>query len=171
MVSRRTFVKVTAAGVLTWWATGRSGAQLAFAESTAAALDVTQLKQFSSPLLVPPVMPRARRIVQRGGKNVDYYEIAVRQFEQQMLPAGHPRTKAFGYGAVTAERKGEPLVGLFHAPSLTIEARTGTPVRVKWINELVDSEGNSCLICSRSTRPCTGPTRACSVATPTPRPI
>jgi hypothetical protein len=28
--------------------------------------------------------------VQRGGKNVDYYEISMKQFAQQILPAGLP---------------------------------------------------------------------------------
>ena len=27
-------------------------------------------------------------------------------------------------------------------PSLTIEAKHGTPVRIKWINQLVDQSGN-----------------------------
>jgi hypothetical protein len=45
----------------------------------------------------------------------------------------------WGYGAVAAaSRKG---LLLHHAPSLTIEAKWNRPVRVKWINELVDGEG------------------------------
>jgi hypothetical protein len=43
-------------------------------------------------------MPRAGTIVQRGGKNVDYYEISVRQFSRQILPAGLPPTTVWGYG-------------------------------------------------------------------------
>ena len=31
---------------------------------------------------------------------------------------------------------------IHNAPSLTIEAKANTPVRVKWINELVDANGN-----------------------------
>ena len=31
---------------------------------------------------------------------------------------------------------------IHHAPSLTIEAQWNRPVRVKWINELVDASGN-----------------------------
>ena len=31
-------------------------------------------------------MPRTGKIVVQGGKNIDYYEIAVRQFEQHILP-------------------------------------------------------------------------------------
>jgi spore coat protein A len=35
-----------------------------------------------------------------GGKPVDYYEISMRQFQQQILPAGLPKTTVWGYGAV-----------------------------------------------------------------------
>ncbi|MFP5417300.1 MAG: multicopper oxidase family protein [Actinomycetes bacterium] len=143
MISRRTFFKVTSAGALTLWVTGGSGVARAVAAPVAgAALAAASIDQFASSLLVPPVMPRSARLVQRGGKNVDYYEIAVRQFSQQVLPEGHPPTTVWGYGPLSTDRKGAPLTDLFHAPSLTIEARTGTPVRVKWINGLVDSDGN-----------------------------
>ena len=61
----------------------------------------------------------------------------MRQFQQQILPAGLPATTVWGYGAVkSASRRG---LLLHNAPSLTIEANWKIPVRVKWINErLVD---------------------------------
>jgi spore coat protein A, manganese oxidase len=71
-------------------------------------------------MLIPPVMPRAGTIRQKGGKNVDYYEISMRQFAQQILPAGLPATTVWGYGAVAAQSKRGLL--LHNAPSLTIEA-------------------------------------------------
>ncbi len=44
---------------------------------------------------------------QPGGKPVDYYEISMRQFAQQILPAGLPATTVWGYGAVSgAEQAG-----------------------------------------------------------------
>ncbi len=58
---------------------------------------------------------------------------------QQMLPAGLPATTVWGYGPVTTDRKQGLLI--HHAPSLTIEARRGRPVRIRWINELVDANG------------------------------
>ena len=49
-------------------------------------------------------------------------------------------TTVWGYGAVkSASTKG---LLLHNAPSLTIEAKASRPVRVKWINELVDANGN-----------------------------
>jgi len=56
-------------------------------------LDPISVPKFQTPLLIPPVMPKAGKIIQKGGKNVDYYEISVRQFSQQILPAGLPRRR------------------------------------------------------------------------------
>jgi spore coat protein A, manganese oxidase len=84
-------------------------------------------------------MPSAGKITQQGGQNIDYYEISMRQFAQQILPAGLPPTTVWGYGAVaSASRRG---LLIHNAPSLTIEAGWNRPVRVKWINELVDDNG------------------------------
>lgn len=141
MLSRRAFFAYTGGSMLTLYVVGRSGTPVAVgAPLPGGSLDPGSIPRFASPLLVPPLMPRAGRLV-RKGRNIDYYEIAVRQFQQQLLPAGFPATHVWGYGAVAADRKGRKLEGLFHAPSLTIRAKVGTPVRVKWVNELVDAEG------------------------------
>ena len=103
------------------------------AQIPGATLPPGSIPKYRTPLLVPPAMPRAGKLkVKGGGKNIDYYEIAVRQFEQQILPAGLPATTVWGYGPRVAQ--GGPSI--FNAPSLTIEAKHGTPVRVKWVNEL-----------------------------------
>src|SRR4029077_7652016 len=91
-------------------------------------------------LLVPPVMPRAGVLANRGGKQVDYYEISMRQISQQILPAGLPATTVWGYGAVASMSSRVMLI--HNAPSLTIEAEWDRPVRVKWINDLRDGAGN-----------------------------
>ena len=102
------------------------------------------IPKYQTPMLIPPAMPRAGKVKQTMGKNVDYYEIAVRQFPQQILPPdipGHPdmpRTTVWGYGPVSAQNG----AAIFNAPSLTIEAKYDKPVRIKWINELVDANGN-----------------------------
>jgi len=77
-------------------------------------------------------MPRAATIDVPGGGTIDYYDLAVRQFDQQILPAGMPTTTVWGYGPRTAQGGS----AIFNAPSLTIEAKHGTPVRVRWTNEL-----------------------------------
>jgi FtsP/CotA-like multicopper oxidase with cupredoxin domain len=91
-------------------------------------------------MLVPPVMPRAATIRMPGGKPADYYEISMRQISQQILPAGFDETTVWGYGAKSAQSNRGLLI--HHAPSLTIEARQNRPVRIKWINELVDDGGD-----------------------------
>ncbi|HWQ56532.1 MAG TPA: hypothetical protein VN442_22790, partial [Bryobacteraceae bacterium] len=87
------------------------------------------------PLVIPPAMPMTRTIVQRGQGPVDNYEIAVRQFRQQILPTNMPSTTVWSYGSVNHP-------GTFNYPAFTIEARFNRAVRVKWINDLKDANGN-----------------------------
>src|SRR3990172_8676709 len=103
-------------------------------------LDPGDVPKYQTLLLIPPVMPTAGTITQKGGMNIDYYEISVKQFPQQILPAGMPSTTVWGYGAIASDSKRGLL--LHNAPSLTIEAQWKRPVRVKWINDLVDGNGD-----------------------------
>jgi len=95
-------------------------------------LDPTTVPKWVTPLVIPPAMPRQAAI---QNDSIDYYVIAVRQFLQQILPAGHPATTVWSYGSVAGG-------GTFNYPAFTIEATVDRPVRVKWINELVDGSGN-----------------------------
>ena len=140
MISRRAFLKLSAAGAAALYASthGRFLPR-AFAQIPGGSLDPLSVSKYQTPLLTPPVMPKAGTIMQKG-RPIDYYEISMRQFAEQILPAGLPATTVWGYGAVkSASKKG---LLLHNAPSLTIEARANAPVRVKWINELVDANGN-----------------------------
>lgn len=57
-------------------------------------LDPTTIPQFVDPLPIPRTMPKAGTV---GG--ADYYEIALRQFQQQVLPSKNfPKTTVWGYG-------------------------------------------------------------------------
>lgn len=141
VLTRRTFIKAAgAAGAgFILYATLPDGRATALAHVAHASLPGGEIPKFATPLLIPPVMPRAGTITVRGGKNIDSYEISMRQFPQQVLPAGYPMTTVWGYGAVASARKKGLLV--HNAPSLTIEAKWGRPVRVKWINDLVNDDG------------------------------
>ncbi len=142
MISRRDFLKISGAGLLSLYGVTRGKVTLkAQAAIPGGTLDPAIVNKFITPLLIPPVMPKAAVIRQRGGKQVDYYEISMRQFEQQILPPGLPITTVWGYGAVNGAGSRNALL-LHHAPSLTIEAQAGRPVRVKWINDLKDANGN-----------------------------
>jgi FtsP/CotA-like multicopper oxidase with cupredoxin domain len=144
-VSRRDFLRISGGAGVGLMFVGQVGGQLFEIPVAAAAipggtLDPAQVPKYLTPLLIPPVMPRAGTINRRGGKPVDYYEISMRQFAQQVLPAGMPATTVWGYGAIASESKRGLL--LHNAPSLTIEASYNRPVRVKWINDLIDTDGN-----------------------------
>jgi spore coat protein A, manganese oxidase len=102
-------------------------------------LNPKSIPQFVEPLTIPGVMAPSS-----STKKLDYYEIAVRQFQQQILPAQDfqgipkqpfPKTTVWSYGTVDPE-------GAFNYPAFSIEAKAGKPVRVKWINQLVDANGN-----------------------------
>ena len=141
MITRRDFLKVTGGSTVAWYVATQTGwIQSAVAAIPGGTLDPAAIPRFVTPLLIPPVMPRAGRISRRGGQPIDTYEISMRQFSQQILPATMPTTTVWGYGAVrSASRRG---LLLHNAPSLTIEARWNRPVRVKWINDLVDDDGD-----------------------------
>ena len=139
-ITRRGFIKYTGATTLTLYASTRLGLRQAIAQIPGGTLDPHSVAKYQTPMLIPPVMPRAGKRVRTGGKNADYYEISVKQFPQQILPAGFPATVVWGYGAVASESTRGLL--LHNAPSLTIEAEYDRPAVIKWINDLVDASGN-----------------------------
>jgi FtsP/CotA-like multicopper oxidase with cupredoxin domain len=142
MITRRDFLKIgttVGTGVAFFW---RGDTLYARANASRVAMPVGQLPggtlapaavpKYQAQLLIPPAMPRTGKIKVKGDRNIDYYEIAVRQFQQQILPPGFPPTTVWGYGPKVA-RSG---AAIFNAPSLTIEAKYNKSVRIKWINEL-----------------------------------
>jgi spore coat protein A len=92
-------------------------------------LDPNTIPKYAAPLFVMPAMPRSGT-----SSGIDTYQIAARQFGQQILPSGFPTTQVFGFGSTTDS-------ATFHYPSPTIEARVGNPVRVTWANQLMTSSG------------------------------
>ena len=146
MLSRRDFIKIGVigaavglVGVVGYVTVGKKFKPFAFGFKPADLLGPLDIKKFQSALLIPPVMPKAGTIGS-GSDEIDYYEISMRQFEQQILPAGMPKTTVWGYGAVKSASTDGLL--LHNAPSLTIEATSQKPLRIKWINELMDENGN-----------------------------
>jgi FtsP/CotA-like multicopper oxidase with cupredoxin domain len=141
MVDRRRFLQIGTFAGAGFYLYYRNGLPRVFAAPIpGGTLDPLFVPKFETPLLIPPVMPKAGTIKLKGGQNADYYEISMRQFRQQILPAGLPQTTVWGYGAVKSASKRGLLI--HNAPSLTIEAQWKRPVRVKWINDLVDSNGH-----------------------------
>jgi spore coat protein A len=141
MLTRRSFLKLTGASTVAWYVATQAGwMEQAMAAIPGGTLDPAGVAKFLTAMLIPPVMPRAGTLTMPGGKPADYYEISMRQLSQQILPAGMPATTVWGYGAVKSSTSRGLL--LHHAPSLTIETTWKRPVRIKWINELVDGSGN-----------------------------
>lgn len=109
------------------------------AMSSAAAeptLNPTSITKYVTPLVIPPAMPYATQ-----DSSMTTYNIAVKQFQQQILPAGMPKTTVWSYGDASGPAPGAPGSS-FNYPAFTVETRSNALVRVKWINGLVDAEGN-----------------------------
>ena len=97
----------------------------------------TSYPKYVVPMPIPPVMRLTGHFRDHHGHLIDYYEIAVRQFSQQVLPETDTYgntlgpTTVWGYGSAHVPSS-------FSFPAYTIEARCDHPVRVKWINQLID---------------------------------
>ncbi|NMG75354.1 multicopper oxidase family protein [Aromatoleum diolicum] len=130
MTTKREFLRIsTLAGAGTFLFTKFGFIRRAFAAIPGGTLDPALITKYAMPLVIPPAMPKT------SSGRVDYYEIAVRQFQQQILPTPLPRTTVWSYGSANHP-------DTFNYPAFTIEARYGRPVRVKWINDLKDADGN-----------------------------
>lgn len=130
MTTKREFLRIsTLAGAGTFLFTKFGFIRRAFAAIPGGTLDPASITKYAMPLVIPPAMPKT------SGGRVDYYEIAVRQFQQQILPTPLPLTTVWSYGSANHPET-------FNYPAFTIEARYGRPVRVKWINDLKDANGN-----------------------------
>jgi len=105
-------------------------------------IDTDAINKFEIPLVIPPVM--------NNTGTADIYDIAVRQFQQQILPGGiwntlgattqtFPATTVWSYGPAadpTPVTAPDPL-SQFNYPAYTVETMSNMPVSVRWINELV----------------------------------
>jgi spore coat protein A len=130
LVSRRHFLKASAMAGAGVFIACRFRTSPLFAAIAGGTLDPTTIPKYEESLVIPPAMPISGI---NGG--FDYYQIAVQQFEQQILPPGMPKTKVWSYGSLTHQ-------GTFNYPAFTIEATYNRPVRVKWVNNLIDADGN-----------------------------
>jgi spore coat protein A len=109
-------------------------------------LDPLTIPKYVTPLVIPPVMNT------NGSSN--QYDIAVRQFQQQILPGGiwatlpgctgqnctFPPTTVWSYGpaADTAPAVAPDPASQFNYPAYTVENTANTTTTVNWINDLKD---------------------------------
>jgi FtsP/CotA-like multicopper oxidase with cupredoxin domain len=136
------------------------GATSAFAQPLpGGTLDPLTIPKYVTPLVIPPVMDND------GAANS--YDIAVRQFQQQILPGGiwdtvadptdiypnFPPTTVWSYGPDADSAPDSSALGggvgvapapnsQFNYPAYTVETFADVKVGVRWINDLVDGSGN-----------------------------
>lgn len=150
MVTRRLFLRVSAAGAVGAWLAGAATTEAAAAgvpraddagrrpgpgAGLAPLLAATAIPQFRSALPIPAVMPKVgRRNAPRGP--IDEYAVSARQVWQQMLPPPYPTTPVWAYGPA-GDRSGRQHSS--PAPTIVVEAEV--PAQVRWVNELVDAAG------------------------------
>ena len=94
-------------------------------------LDPTTIPKYGQPLVLPPVLYDDKG----GSEPLDDVEVSLRQIEQQVLPPGFPKTPLWAYGDPNN-------LSTFFNPGFTIEVTKDTISRVKWINGLVNGEGD-----------------------------
>jgi FtsP/CotA-like multicopper oxidase with cupredoxin domain len=110
-------------------------------------LDPNSIPKYVTPLVIPPVM--------NDTGNANDYDIAVRQFQQQILPGGiwntingrtdaFPATPIWSYGPAAEDRAAVATLvapspaSQFNYPAYTVEATKDTTVTVDWVNDLID---------------------------------
>ncbi len=125
-------------------------------------IDPTSIPKYVTPLIIPPVMPTSTASPAPAAQ----YDIAVRQFKQQILPGGifgatfpnplgagtvtgFPATTVWSYGrsedpmpdssAIAGGAVGvaPALNSSFNYPAFTVENTTNSATTVRWINDLV----------------------------------
>jgi len=118
----------------------------AFPGADVCILDPLGINKYELPLVIPPVMD--------NDGAPDSYDIAVRQFKQQILPGGIwnalgltaqtlPATTVWSYGPAgdTVPAIAPDAGSQFNYPAYTVETTSMVPVDVRWINDLVDGSG------------------------------
>ena len=141
MINRRGFLKLSTAAMAGMLLSSKTRFLRIQAAIPGGSLDPTLVPKYRAPLVKPPVMPGKGKIKMKGMKNAEYYEIAVRQFQQQVLPSGYPLTTVWSYGPFDDPRT-VAEGGSYHYPAFTIESKWRRPAVVKWVNGLVDEQGN-----------------------------
>jgi spore coat protein A len=134
---------VTGSAVLVASGVMMVGAQAA----TPPPIDPTTIPKYVTPLVIPPVMKKA------PGATTNDYDIAVRQFKQQILPGGiwatlpgcagqncsFPATTVWSYGpdADPTPAVAPDPASQFNYPAYTVENEARIPTTVDWMNQLV----------------------------------
>jgi len=122
------------------------GTSISAAPLPGGSLDPTKIPKYVTPLVIPPEMPKSPAASPLNTPAADY-NIAVRQFSQQILPAGFGPTTVWSYGRAEDVIPAGFVAPVpvangvsFNYPSFTVEALSGTFTSVRWINDLKDPQ-------------------------------
>ncbi|HWP96050.1 MAG TPA: multicopper oxidase [Syntrophomonadaceae bacterium] len=104
-------------------------------------LDPNTVPKYVNQLFVPPVFEpivvKDRHTCKVKSHN---YRVTVREFAQQILPAGFPKTTVWGYsGKVRDPKTGKIIDNFISTPGPTFEAVRHIPINVQWVNNLTGS--------------------------------
>ncbi len=103
-------------------------------------LDPNTVPKFVNQLSRPPIfVPVGTKFDRSTGKNIPLYEVTENTVFQQILPAGFPKTKIYGYGGqVNTAKPGEPqkIETVFSTPGPTFEATSDQRIFVHYVNNL-----------------------------------
>lgn len=141
MITRRSFLRVAAVvGAGIFLPVRLNGGKKTYlyipARAAQAVIEPLTIPKFEDQLIIPPAIPRVSEIALPDGSLADYYEITVKQFEQNILPV------SMGLASTVWSFVKEDDLSTYHFPGFSIEAVVDKPVRVKWINGLVDEQGD-----------------------------
>jgi len=101
-------------------------------------LNPRTIPKFVDQLIIPPIYEPTIWIDANGDPQHNY-TIDVTEFYEQILPAGFPQTKVWGYGGNVYINPITGQPGYFrYTPGATFEAVRGIPIQVKWINSLTN---------------------------------
>ena len=95
----------------------------------------------------------------QGRRNIDYYEISVRQFAQQILPGGPAGDDGLGLRRRHVAPAGGPVIHQRAVADDRGEVRTGRSGSSGSTSSVDADAATTCRTCCRSTRRCTGRTR------------
>ncbi|HEX6383836.1 MAG TPA: multicopper oxidase [Anaerolineae bacterium] len=130
MTTRREFLKLSGATGAAFYLSTKFGLlRRAWAQIPGGSLKPGDVDKFVLPLVKPPAMPG------KSNKNKNKFDIAVRQFQQRILPEPHPKTTVWSYGSVKHP-------STFNYPAFTIEANWNKTTQVLWRNQLLDAQGD-----------------------------
>jgi len=112
-------------------------------------LDPKAIPKFTNQLVIPPVYAPTAYVTDPfdSSRTIPLYVVDVTQFTEQILPTvdakGNPTgfgpTTVWGYGGLVQTATGP--VYFRNSPGATFEVTRGTPIMVKWVNNLNDSSG------------------------------